>query len=101
MEYLGQLGLDFDDEVPTECMQLWSEQCGETETLRKFQTSCEYLPGESNTDKQLHLFCDASIKAYGAIAYFRLIKTGEVVFIISKSRIAPIKHKLTLPRLEL
>ena len=30
-----------------------------------------------------------------------MIKNGEVVFIISKSRISPINQKLTLPRLQL
>ena len=49
----------------------------------------------------MHLLCDASIKAYGEAAYFTLIKNGEVVFIISKSRTAPIKQKFTLLRLEL
>ena len=68
MQYLWQLGLDFDDEVSTGHKQLWSEWCGETETLKKFQISREYFPGESNMDKQLHLFCDASIKGYGAVA---------------------------------
>ena len=75
--------------------------CGEIETLKKFQISREYLLDESNKNEQLHLFCDVSNKAYGAVAYFRLIKNGQVVFIISKSRIAPIKQKLTLPRVEL
>lgn len=101
MQNLWQLGLEFDDEVPFECKQLWSEWCGEIETLRKFEIPREYFPGELNKDKELHLFCDASIKAYGAVAYFRSVKNGETVFIMAKSRIAPIKQKLTLPRLEL
>ena len=68
MQYIWQLGLDFDDKVPTECKQLWFEWWGEIETLKKFQISREYFPGESNTDKQLHLFCNASIKAFGVVA---------------------------------
>ena len=68
MQYLWQFGLDFDDEVPTECKQLWSEWCGEIEPSKKFQISREYFPGESNKDKELHLFCEVSIKAYGAVA---------------------------------
>ena len=49
---------------------------------------------------QLHLFCDASEIA--AVAYFRTVTCGyvNVSFIVSKTRLAPIKT-LTIPRLEL
>ena len=51
---------------------------------------------------QLHMFCDASEIAYRAVAYFRTVTRGciNVSFVISKTRLAPIKT-LTLPRLEL
>ena len=50
---------------------------------------------------QLHMFCNASEIAYGAVAYFRTVTRGQVVsFVISKTRLAPIKT-LTIPRLEL
>ena len=51
---------------------------------------------------QLHLFCDASEIAYGAVAYFRTVTCGpvNVSFVISKTRLAPIKT-LTIPCLEL
>ena len=53
-------------------------------------------------DVQLHVFCDATEMAYGAVAYFRLISYGHVnvSFIVSKTRLAPIRT-LTIPRLEL
>ncbi|XP_065093229.1 uncharacterized protein LOC135713940 [Ochlerotatus camptorhynchus] len=59
---------------------------------------------------ELHGFCDASDKAYGACLYMRCTLSDgsvEVRLLISKSRVAPLedlkrnKKKLTTPRLEL
>ena len=48
--------------------------------------------------KQLHVFADASLKAYGTVVY--LTSGNRVNFIIAKTRVAPVQT-LTLPRLEL
>lgn len=52
---------------------------------------------------ELHIFGDASEAGYGAVTYARFVHpdgTAEVRFLISKSRIAPLKF-MTIPRLEL
>ena len=52
---------------------------------------------------QLHIFCDASLKAYAAVAYLRIeLVNGliQVSFVIAKNRTAPIKP-MTVPRLEI
>ena len=53
-------------------------------------------------DLQLHVFCDASEIAYGAVAYLRAVVNWliAVCFVVSKTRLAPIKA-ITIPRLEL
>lgn len=60
----------------------------------------------SNTSKniQLHGFSDASEKGYGASIYCRTVEeNGEinVVLLTAKSKVAPIKEKTSIPRLEL
>ena len=52
---------------------------------------------------ELHTFCDASQKAYSAVAYWRFVyKNGDIhtSIILSKSRVAPLKPT-TIPRIEL
>ena len=52
----------------------------------------------STTSLQLHVFADASTKAYGAVAY--LSNLEQTSFVMAKGRVAPLKQ-ITLPKLEL
>ena len=56
----------------------------------------------SKRDFQVHVFCDASERAYGAALYVRSTKDNKTLtrLACSKNRLAPIK-RITLPRLEL
>ena len=48
------------------------------------------------------MFCDASERAYGAVAYLTVQREGAVntSFVMARSRVAP-KRQLSIPRLEL
>ena len=46
----------------------------------------------------LHVFADASMKAYSAVAYLQ--RAEQVDFLMAKFRVSPLKDT-TLPRLEL
>ena len=53
---------------------------------------------------ELHAMCDSSEKCYASVVYLRtLTRSGkiDVHFICAKSKVAPIKSKLTILRLEL
>ena len=47
---------------------------------------------------ELHIFADATTKAYGTVGY--LCKGICISFVLAKARVAPLKP-LTLPKLEL
>ena len=55
---------------------------------------------------ELHIYCDASQIAYGAVAYLRCLEENAnqypVSFVLSKSRLTPMKDRpLTIPKFEL
>ncbi|XP_028330318.1 uncharacterized protein LOC114480395 isoform X4 [Gouania willdenowi] len=61
------------------------------------------IPMSAAERKEIIVFCDASIKAVGAVAYLKLSNTeghSEVGFLLGKARLAP-KPDITIPRLEL
>ena len=57
---------------------------------------------EDDREHEIHLFCDASESAFGAVAFLRTKQNGQidVSFIAAKTRVAPLKQ-LSIVRLEL
>ena len=57
---------------------------------------------EPATSVKLHIFCDASEKGFGAVAYLRTkrLKGVHVGFVAAKAHVSPLKP-LTIPKLEL
>lgn len=95
-------GLSWEELLPHDLAQRWQHWISKLPQLTLL-----HVPrwiGASTTPEQseVHVFCDASEKAYGAVLYLRSISeaTHSVRIICSKCRLAPIK-KITLPRLEL
>lgn len=102
IQSLWQLKLGWDDPIPASLSEKWLQFEYELDAIHHLEIKRLVI---SNTYKftELHVFADASEKAYGACAYLRVIDSHNnihVSLISAKSRVAPIR-KTTLPRLEL
>ncbi|XP_076660445.1 uncharacterized protein LOC143363797 [Halictus rubicundus] len=102
MQTLWKLQLDWDESLPTDLHTEWVTFWEELHELQNLQIRRHVMQADC-TEIQLHGFCDASERAYGACLYLRSSnKHGLIItqLIASKSRVAPLKT-VTLPRLEL
>lgn len=93
----------WDEELPEEVKNQCKEWCADTIQLSSVMIPrCVKACLEAEIDTaELHIFSDASLKAYGACAYLRAVDIhGNTVtsLVAVKWRIAPIKV-LTLPKL--
>ena len=94
--------IDWDEPLPPSLDQNWhavAKEIGNAITLefpRRYFTSDVSV---DSIDTQLHVFADASQKAYRAAAY--LVRENRSSLAMAKSRVAPTKKKLTLPELKL
>ncbi|GFS78146.1 uncharacterized protein TNCV_1107581 [Trichonephila clavipes] len=105
MQEIWEYGLGWDEELPTKFKAKWQTWCSQVCFLKDLTLERTYFPYplDKGKDLQLHIFCDASPREFGAVAYFRYITTNNNIytrFITAKSRVSPLE-KLTLQRLEL
>ncbi|CAD5207734.1 unnamed protein product [Bursaphelenchus xylophilus] len=101
LQKLWQQGKDWDIPLQEDLLFEWNQiqSLLETSTMPTLQRHvCPF----SSDSAELHVFCDASDRAYAAVAYLRT-QSGDLIdvsFLIGKSRLGPIKG-MTVPRLEL
>ena len=100
LQQLWQKKLPWDNSLPSEHQQLWQTLSQDLQQLHTISIPRCYWKNGSSTDApvELHIFCDASTKAYSSVAYFQ--QSNKTSFIISKAKVASLKQ-LTLPKLEL
>ncbi|XP_024890294.1 uncharacterized protein LOC112466438 [Temnothorax curvispinosus] len=103
LQDLWQSGLDWDESVPQDTHTKWLQLKLQLPDIKQLQIPRCVKDCTHSQDFDLHGFCDASQRAYGACLYVRT-KTGQhkykSVLLCSKSRVAPLKA-VSLPRLEL
>jgi hypothetical protein len=96
-------GIGWDDSLSEELSKRWNSWLEELRLIPQVRIRrCYSLMIPTADHISLQVFCDASEKAFAAVAFLR-VKNGdkvEVSLVSSKSRVAPLKP-LSIPRLEL
>ncbi|XP_043241053.1 uncharacterized protein LOC122391322 [Amphibalanus amphitrite] len=104
LQDLCRLNLGWDDTIPEEHAERWTQWCNDLKELKQFSVSRSLSPADCKAvSRQLHHFADASERGYGTVSYIRLVdEEGKIrtYLLMSKARVAPLKV-CTIPRLEL
>nr|CAI5836205.1 unnamed protein product [Callosobruchus analis] len=102
IQELWKLKISWDDAVPPEIKQRWITFERDLECLNNLRIPRRSLI-TNNTLIELHGFCDATERAYGACIYIRSFSASvgySSNIFCAKTRVAPLKL-VSLPRLEL
>ncbi|KAK3710011.1 hypothetical protein QZH41_013181, partial [Actinostola sp. cb2023] len=70
IQELWKQNITWDQELTNDCKQQWLKWLHDIENLKSLQIPRRYFNNDV-TNKQLHIFCDSSQQAYGAVAYLR------------------------------
>ena len=102
MQDIWKTKLGWDEPLPCNIVDTYLDWRSSLHLLRECRIPRKVLQFHDGGVLQLHVFCDASEKAYGAVAYIRESshESVHVAMLASKSKVAPIKS-LTIPKLEL
>lgn len=102
LQKLWQGGFDWDQPVDEDLQYSWITFIKQLPDLAKLEIPRQ-VTATRITNCQVHAFCDASEKAYGACIYLRTSDNAGKHYsklLCSKTRVAPLKT-ISLPRLEL
>ena len=104
MQDIWRSEVRWDAKIRDEKVEKWTRWL---ENLREIKhckiPRCFITSGANLFLTQLHIFCDASLQAFSAVAYLRTVSEEDKVrlsLIMAKTRVAPVKP-MTIPRLEL
>ena len=99
MQKLWQLRVEWDEPLDSSIRDEWNAIISDIQRLSELTIDRCYFKQTFTRDSiAVHVFADASMKAYGAVAF--LVSDSNVTLVMAKNRVAPLKS-LTLPKLEL
>lgn len=99
LQELWKKKVPWDEPLDHDTSHNWSHIATDVEEAAKVVLPRRYFDISSNQPIYLHVFADASKRAYGAVANLQNA-AGNTTFVMAKSRVSPLKDH-TLPRLEL
>ena len=102
LQALWKKKVDWDEPVDQETRDDWQHIASDIQEVTTYvYPRCYFTrPFRLITTKQLHVFADASLCAYGAVAYLVDKQRDQTTLVMSRSRVAPVRS-ITLPKLEL
>ena len=95
-------GLSWDEKPLVHIANNWMDLRTGLDKLNELRIPRCVVPSQMHTE-QLHVFCDASEKAYAAVVYLHTEDADQnmrVSLLTAKTRVSPVKQ-LSMPRLEL
>lgn len=95
--------IGWDQNVPDSIEKEWRDIRSDLPNI-KFISLPRWIKNENNGPIELQAFCDASEKAYACVIYSRTTSSSgafETTLLAAKTKVAPIKKKTSIPRLEL
>lgn len=103
MQDIWQENIDWDDHISEGIFQSWKCWLTALRELSELKIPRHYGFSQEVKATQLHVFTDASMKAYCAVCYLRFeMYDGKIItsMVLSKARVAPLKYA-SMPNLEL
>ncbi|XP_052749744.1 uncharacterized protein LOC128200404 [Galleria mellonella] len=97
--------ISWDDEIESTSFKEWQLWLLELQKVSDFRLPRWLFTDmcDKQADLELHIFCDASSKAYASVAYLRVKMSDgswHVAFVLARAHVAPLKV-MSIPRLEL
>ncbi|XP_064475845.1 uncharacterized protein LOC135389743 [Ornithodoros turicata] len=104
-QQLWKMNVGWDTPLPSNTQRRWDQWCYELQYLEDIKIPRYYGVNQETSvvHSEMHIFCDASPTAYGAVAYTVMensLREKSATFLMAKARLAPLKE-LSIPRLEL
>ena len=99
--------IGWDSIVPDPIVTHWRELMEDLRHLATIRVPRYIMLDTPTSEKlpkrQLHVFCDASLYAYGAVAYSRTTcsENAKVAMLASKTKVCAVSHSLSIARIEL
>ncbi|XP_045456928.1 uncharacterized protein LOC123666956 [Melitaea cinxia] len=103
LQKLWLAGLGWDEPLNGALLREWLSIVSSLPDINRVSMPRCFLP-PGRCRATLHGFCDASEKGYAAVVYLRTVSSSgqtAVHLVLAKSKVAPIRSRLTIPKLEL